>query len=152
MPDIKLPYDDSQAEWDAPHTHQPALDQGPLPTVVEEPLAEKAAVQASHDTQSPHTQQASPAQTPPQQTQPPQTRTQSQQSHPSQSKPQGNWPHQRSWPHQTQTQPAEPQGPEREEEARGEEQLCSASARRESGQPHHSLTGKAACVFMQVLS
>lgn len=140
MPDIKLPYDDSQAEWDAPHTEQPALDQGPLPTVAEEPMAEKAAVQASHDIQSPHTQQASPSQTQPQQTQPSQTRTQ------------GNWPHQRSWPHQTQTQLAEPQGSEREEEAQGEEQPRSASAQQESDQPHQSLTGKAACSLMQALS
>ncbi|KAL0024653.1 hypothetical protein WJX77_006333 [Trebouxia sp. C0004] len=107
MPDIQLPCDDSQAEWDAHHTQQPALDQGPLPTVAEEPMAEKAAVQASRDTQSSYTQQASPSQ------------TQSQQTQPSQTQPQGNWPHQRSWPHQTQTQLAEPQGPEHEEEARG---------------------------------
>lgn len=152
MPDIKLPYDDSQAEWNAPHTHQPALDQGPLPTVVEEPMAEKAAVQGTHDTQSPHTQQASGSQTQPQQTQSSQTRTQSQQTQPSQTQPQGDWPHQRSWPHQTQTQLAEPQGPEREEEAQGEEQPGSASAHQESGQPHQSLTGKAACLLMQALS
>jgi len=150
MPDIKLPYDDSQAEWDAPH--HPALDQGPLPTVVEEPMAEKAAVQASGGTQSPQTQQASPSQTQPQQTQPSQTQTQSQQTQPSQSQPQGNWPHQRSWPHQTQTQLAEPQGSEREEKAQSKEQPRSASAQQESDQPHQSLTGKAACSFMLALS
>jgi len=152
IPDIQLPYDDSQAEWNAHQTQQPALDQGPLPTVAEEPMAEKAAVQANHDTQSPHTQQASPSQTQPQQTQPSQTRTQPQQTQPSQIQPQGNWHHQRSWPHQTQSQLAQPQGPEREEEAQGEEQPRSASARQESDQPHQSLTGRAPCLLMQALS